>query len=215
MAEQTLVQHIVFAYWIRTKLSPRYIFTDELIKITIKYIPNPPSFYDWDSDRCHHSLMISNENKTITSKAFGPKSVFSKYVIGGRNRIIRWEVTLRKNPYLFGSGLMRMGIMDAKYIDDAYVGSEIGDQNHQIALKLAAYRFPERVIDTKWSSFASNQVVPVSAKLEFKNGQCNAYCNDKLLGILIDDLPEMFYLALIQRLIQRSGHMIDPARGPT
>ena len=130
---------IVFAYWLRTVLL-RTISMDELREIVVKFVVDQVQFrYElhslkqWDSQRCDPRLTLSNGNKTVTVTSDGDGSVFSKCIIRAMDRTVRWEVMMKEKG---GNGIMSMGVIDAKHIDSADVGTRIGDQHHQIAFEI-------------------------------------------------------------------------------
>merc|ERR1712039_1036359 len=103
-----------------------------------------------------------------------------------------------------------MGIMDAKYIENANLRTYIGKQKHQIALRIShdmrptGYRNQSRMYlkNPRNSLEACRKVkwnIGDRIKLKFKSGlhdQLYIYLNDKLLTILHCRLPETFFLAI-------------------
>merc|ERR1712113_717007 len=97
----------------------------------------------------------------------GYGSVFSKHVIDGRDKTVRWQVTMRSKGF---KGLVYMGVMDARYIERADVGEYIGEQKHQIALIISHNDHPYLSRNGSWIRLSASKVfwnVGGRAKLEF------------------------------------------------
>merc|ERR1719325_163759 len=102
--------------------------------------------------------------------------------------------------------------MDAKHIENTMDGKApvkkcIGGHRHQFALNIepdGAYCHWKEFGTYDRGSFErisdDDQRLKLEngdrVKLEFRNGRCTAYLNDKLLGEMNKDVPDSFYFAI-------------------
>ena len=176
----------------------------ELMEIVLKYYPFILAF-EWDADRCHSELTLSNGNKSVQSDSDSwNKTVYSKNIISTETiSRLNWEITMdRKGGTQVGLkkfGRMYMGIIDAKHIDSAKNGVSTGE-NH-ILLDINDKEEPGKFIDGAYDKMSADKVQwekddRVRLDFDCKEGVCNAFLNDQLLGKLTDDLPETFICAI-------------------
>merc|ERR1711879_612780 len=162
--------------------------------------------FEYCDKLCHPDLVswdLWDGNQTVTHNSYdGWRSIYSKNMISTgtmSSLVLKWEISLKGKS---SNGAITMGIMDGKHIRKANIANFIGSQQHQMGIMIAksigAHRYTNGDLSGRIRSNGVKWNIGDRLRLDFDlaGRRCTVFLNDQFVGILTDDLPDTFYLAM-------------------
>ena len=189
---------LVFAYWLRINISDINVSPDNLADIAARY------FFvfslEWDPDRKHKDLILSNDNKSLTHKK---SSCWNTAVLKSKVTIIsegsiQFEVTLRD---VEDGAHMMLGWAAASAVDDIQMSNFLGSKSRPTECAFYCnfncfsqyYHDKHTNFDRKWRGQHLKDGDRIG--MIFKGNVCTLQLNDEKVGILSENVPSAIYLA--------------------
>ena len=171
--------------------------------------------FEWDPMKVHKDLSISNNWKRVTRTkwtktwtAMYYRSVCSKNLLSADTiSCVKWKIRMIQKGK---QTALLMGFVDAEHVSEFNEEKEIGRNEHEIALDINDGYYPMRWTKTKDSAivkdwkFRCQEGDTFELRFDFVSKECNAYYNDKHIGLLTSDLPKRLYPAISLNYVDSS-----------
>lgn len=192
----------------RYEICGRYQLLDTLVWSRLSHCiqfetPHFPAF-EWDPKRKPKKIVLSNHNLSASSPNSGWYSFVAKNELTASSMAtVEWEVTIRKRPSNDAYLALMIGYMESVRVGSFVRTVNLGRDKHECGLyvggtnpfqKFAAKTFTK--YDEKWKSNMIKAGDRISLLFDFNLLKCTIYFNDKMIGLLTEQLPDALYPAM-------------------
>ena len=172
-----------------------------IISIIIDYFLNP---FEWDSEKCHDYVTISDDKLTVNNKQGGNGAVFAKNLLSSQAlTAANWEITIKSltEGAFFSMGHVTHDMIQSVKVDDnLWIGDEQGQYSMSVIADEGVFEKGNdaeyKAYDKKWDPEKVKQGDRFEIRFDFIKQKSSCYWNGNFIGILDDKLCDKIYPAM-------------------
>ena len=201
---------LICSCWLRSALQTTNVSHQYLLDIVQGYCRGycVSSIFEWDSLTKHRNLVVSNEGKTFTDCSrndtpfnfgrFRTKSLCSTNELSANtSSLVHWELTLKHKGFTPNGHRalqwFRMGFVDSEHVRDFKDGEGMGWQIMDGEHPVMYSSDHSTNLHHNWRFF-TKEGDKFRLDFDFKSGECTAFYNGELVGMISAELPQRLYI---------------------